>query len=136
MIRRVRILQRVYDDAEAIFDWLAIRSEQGANRWRDAFFAAVQALSSDADIWSSAPEAARVRTPIRQKFFKTPHGRQYRILYRIDPEEVVVLRVRAPGEPPLSRRDLQVARSQCSVYFLLPRQNPLAPGAALAIITA
>lgn len=106
MIRHVRILHRAQDDAEAIFDWLWTRSEQGAIRRRSAFDVAARGLSKDADIWSIASEAARVGTPIRQKFFKTPHGRRYRIIYRIDGEEVVVLRVRGPGEPPLRRRDL------------------------------
>ena len=38
--------------------------------------------------------------------FKTPHGRNYRLLFIIMEGEVRVLRVRGPHQKRLSRRDL------------------------------
>jgi hypothetical protein len=39
-------------------------------------------------------------------FFKTRHGRTYRILFLLADQEVRVLRVRGPGQRPVSKRDI------------------------------
>lgn len=102
----VRVLRRAAADADAIYQWIAKRSNSGAARWYQAFLDALIALERDAPISGLAPEAKRLRIDLRQRLFKTTRGRNYRMLFVMVGSEVRVLRVRGPGQPPLRRRDL------------------------------
>jgi hypothetical protein len=57
----------------------------------------------------SFPEAAEshpLKRDLRHKLFKTRRGRIYRIVFEPGDAEIVILRVRGPGQAPLKRRDL------------------------------
>lgn len=103
----VRSLPAALRDVHEILTWLSAHSPAGAQRWYAAFMKSIRQLESDAEVWGTAPEAVALRRPIRQKLFKTRRGRPYRLLFAIADNEVVVLRVRGPGQPPLTRNDLR-----------------------------
>jgi plasmid stabilization system protein ParE len=102
----VSVLQRAWSDADRTFEWIARKSPQGAINWYRAFDAALVQLESDADKFSVAPESAQLGILIRQNLFKTRHGHTYRLIYSITGDEVRVLRVRGPGQAPVTTKDL------------------------------
>jgi plasmid stabilization system protein ParE len=97
----VRIVGRADEDTDAIFAWIASRSPNGAVRWHGAFLKAANALANDPERRSLAPESKVCRRDVRQQLFKTRKGGKYRILFTVVGNEVRVLRVRGPGQPPL-----------------------------------
>lgn len=107
MAFKVLLLRRAQADVNAIYEWIAKRSASGAANWYAAFFNAAAALERDPDSCAAAPEAKRLHLDLRQRLFKTPRGRTYRILFVIANKQVRVLRVRGPGQPPLKARDVR-----------------------------
>ncbi|MBL9125384.1 MAG: type II toxin-antitoxin system RelE/ParE family toxin [Planctomycetaceae bacterium] len=106
----VRITPLAEADADAIVDWIAIRSAAGAVNWYAAFWAAVESLERTPLAYGLADEAESLGREVRQRLFRTPRGRLYRLLYTIEPGEVRVIRVRGPGQPPIAGRDLPPQR--------------------------
>jgi plasmid stabilization system protein ParE len=98
----VRILATAQRDADRIFDWIKDRSPEGALRWYDAFLAAADGLSMNPFTCGIAAESEDLDFEVRQKLFRTRRGGAYRLLFMIAGEEVHVLRVRGPGQPPLT----------------------------------
>lgn len=107
MSHRVHILPAAYRDSWRIFYWIQEQSQRGADRWYEAFLAAANELSDRPERRPLAAEAKRLGQPIRQAFFKTAHGQRYRLIYLVVADEVQVLRVRAPGQRPLRRSDIE-----------------------------
>jgi plasmid stabilization system protein ParE len=103
----VVVLRLAREDVETIFQWIHQRSTGGADRWYQAFREAACSLAQSPHRYGLAPEASLVTEPVRQCFFKTRAGRQYRILFFIGDEEVRILRVRGPGQPIIEREDLE-----------------------------
>jgi plasmid stabilization system protein ParE len=107
MSRSLRILARARADIDAIYDWLQRRSPRGAATWYNALFAAVGRIAENPDAYAVVSEAApRWNRKIHQALFKTPRGRLYRIVFEWTDAEILILRIRGPGQPPLRRRDL------------------------------
>ncbi len=106
MTFRLRILPRAELDAQHIFDWLRARSPDGAVRWWFAFDEAVHKLTEHPNGYGLAPESGLASTEIRQFLFKTRRGRRYRGVFVIHGDEVQVLRIRGPGQPPLQSDEL------------------------------
>jgi plasmid stabilization system protein ParE len=102
----VRILRQAASDAHSIFNWLAARSPHGAARWYAALLSATTSLSTDPLRHGIAPESSAVGHEIRQRFFKTRHGRIYRLLFVVVADEVRILRIRGPGQPPVTAQEL------------------------------
>jgi plasmid stabilization system protein ParE len=102
----VRVLGRAQADADEIYLWLLKRSPAGAYNWYAALSHRLSQLADLAGNCSQAPEAKKLNIDLRQAFFKTPHGRNYRLLFVIEAGEVRVLRVRGPRQRLVSRRDL------------------------------
>jgi len=102
----VVILRRADEDTSAIYVWLAKRSVAGAGRWYRTFLDAAASLSSNPFRCGSAPESAAVGYDVRQHLFKTPRGRKYRLLYLVTGDEVRILRIRGPGQAPVTGSDL------------------------------
>lgn len=102
----VLLLRQAQADVDRIYEWLSKRSPSGAERWYAAFAACIADIRRDAQSCAPAPEARRLRLDVRQRLFKTRHGRTYRILFLIAGDQVRVLRVRAPGQSPVRRRDI------------------------------
>ena len=102
----VSVLRRASADADQILKWIADRSPQGAAHWGRVYDESILELRRDADRHGVAPESTSVGMAIRQKLFRTRRGRPYRLLYTIVGSKVRVLRVRGPGQAPVTRDDL------------------------------
>ncbi len=102
----LQILPRAEHDAQAIFEYIHARSEDGAVRWWHAFEEAAYALTKNPARYGFAPENAFSKFEIRQFLFKTPHGRTYRGVFVVVRNEVRVLRVRGPGQAELSTDEM------------------------------
>ena len=105
MTRRLNIVPRAEQDAQ-IFDWIAERSPDGANRWFAAFEHATKEVAQGSRPYGLAPEGQHVTYELRQFLFKTSHGRIYRGVFTVVGDEVRVLRIRGPGQPPLTADEL------------------------------
>jgi plasmid stabilization system protein ParE len=102
MTRRLKIFPRAEQDAQKIFDWIHERSAQGAHHWFSALESAVEKVRRDPQIFALAPESRFVPGDLRQFLFKTRQGKVYRGLFTVTDDEIRVLRIRGPGQPPLS----------------------------------
>lgn len=103
---RVILLSRAMNDVQVIFDWIDERSSKGARSWYDAFQAAWKSLESNPERHAVANESRDVGQEFRELLFRTAHGKRYRLLFKIAGAEVIIYRVRGPGEPLVHREDL------------------------------
>jgi plasmid stabilization system protein ParE len=106
MTYRVVVLRRAEEQVAAIIEWISQASLSGAERWTDAFEAALERLAADPLRFGGAPEAEALGRDLRQILFRTRHGHVYRAVFVIDADEVRVLYVRAPGQDSLKPQDL------------------------------
>jgi plasmid stabilization system protein ParE len=105
--RRLRIHEFARADVHKILIWISNRSPQGAAIWRKTFEDAVAKLLAAPEQYPAAGESSsRWKRNIRQAIFKTKQGRPYRILFETGEDEVRILRVRGPGQPPLRPRQI------------------------------
>lgn len=108
MSYRIRTMRRAQEDFISILEWIAnVRhAPDGAAALIDAYDKAVESVSTWPESFGLAPEDDFDDRVIRQFPFKTSHGRPYRGLFTIRDEEVVILRVRGPGQADLEPGDL------------------------------
>jgi plasmid stabilization system protein ParE len=106
MSRTLRIVERARSDVDAIFDRIVHRSVQGAFSWYLAFRHALGKIASSPEYFAEAAESHPLGRPLRQALFKTRRGHVYRIVFETSNTEIMILRVRGPGQSPLRRRDL------------------------------
>ena len=106
MSRTLRIVERARSDVDDIFNWLMNRSVQGAISWYLTFRQALENLALSPESSPVAAESQPLERQLRQALFKTRRGRVYRIVFEVSDSEVMILRVRGPGQSPLRRRDL------------------------------
>jgi plasmid stabilization system protein ParE len=106
MTLRVTVLALARIDAESIYEWIRRRSETGAAAWYASFETVIRKIANEADSAALAPESDLLGIPLRQRLFRTRHGRRYRVLFTVKDNEVCVLRVRGPGQPPVGTSDL------------------------------
>ena len=106
MSYQVKILGRAMADADAIYLWIAKRSRQGAWRWHEALLSAAAILSEQPHQHPLAPESQELPEVVRELLFKTPRGRKYRLLFVIFGNEVRIVSVRGPGQPPVTADDV------------------------------
>jgi len=103
---RVIASRRADADARQITRWIAQRSLQGAQAWLDAYEALLERLAEYADSCPAALEDAECSIRLRESLFRTRHGRTYRAVFTIAGDEVRILRIRGPGQPPLQDDEL------------------------------
>jgi len=106
MSRTLRIVERARSDVDDIFGWLVNRSVPGAISWYLAFRRTIEKIDSAPENSAEAAESHPLGRQLRQMLFKTRRGRFYRIIFEVFDTEIIVLRVRGPGQRPLGRRDL------------------------------
>jgi plasmid stabilization system protein ParE len=106
MTFKVRLLTRAQGDADQIYLWLRQRSPQGAASWYAALLRKIDDLAVTPMACSFAPEARPLDIQLRQAFFKTRRGRTYRLLFVIVQNEVRIMRVRGPGQRPITRSEV------------------------------
>ncbi len=73
--------------------WIADRAPLAADRWKQRLLTAVRSLETSPAGYPLAPEAANFGREIRQMLFGKRRG-AYRILFEIQDDTVVVLRIR------------------------------------------
>ena len=106
MSRALRIVERARTDVDDIFNWLVRRSVRGAISWYMVFRRAVEKIVASPEMFAEAPESGPLGRQLRQSLFKTRRGRVYRIVFELSDAEIILLRVRGPGQPGLQRREL------------------------------
>jgi plasmid stabilization system protein ParE len=101
------------DEAEqnirTIRDWIQERSPDGALRWIDAFEDAKNRLAHNPFSCCLAPEDEHTDRELRNIFFKTRRGRQFRAIFFVEDELVTVTHIRGPSQqllPPDAFRDV------------------------------
>ena len=105
----LRTLRRAQRDVEAIIDWIANTREapRGAASWLAAYEKAADSLIRAPYSYGLAPENEYVDLELRQFLFKTRRGRLYRGIFTVDGNEILILRVRGSGQPPLQRDEVE-----------------------------
>lgn len=98
MTHNVRILSAAQRDIERCFAFIAQRSPRGAANWFNQFAETRDSLGVDPHQRALAPESDYVSYDLRQVMFRTRKGKPYRILFTVHSGEVLVLRVRGPGQ--------------------------------------
>ena len=98
MSYEVVLLRTAGKDLTEIVDWIAARSNEGAQRWLEAFQRTVGFLEENPERFAVAPENDTFSVTLRQALFKTRRGKFYRVLFTIAGSEVRVLHIRGPGQ--------------------------------------
>jgi plasmid stabilization system protein ParE len=99
----VRELPRATRDKRRIFEWLFERSPQGAAAWLDAYDQMIERLTTAAESFPAAHENQDIELEVKQVLFKTKRGRIYRAVFHVDGVDVFILRVRGPGQAPITK---------------------------------
>ncbi|MCA9236265.1 MAG: type II toxin-antitoxin system RelE/ParE family toxin [Planctomycetales bacterium] len=102
MAYRIRVFPAAEQDADAIYCYLAKRSPAGAARWWQALQSALVEAAAAPEQCSRLADFDSSGCDVRQFLFKTPRGRYYRGVFVIVEQELRLLRVRGPGQPPLA----------------------------------
>lgn len=106
-MHRVIITGPAKRDMQAAYDWWSEnRSAEQANRWYIGIHAAVQALRNMPERCPQAIEADLLDRGIRQILFGLSRHATHRVLFTIDGNSVVVLRVRHTSQDALTFDDL------------------------------
>jgi hypothetical protein len=103
----VLIVRQAVDDAEQIYDWLSTKSPEGAVRWFEVFLNAVSSVRDDPFAFGFAHESRSFGREVHERIFRTRRGQPYRLLFEIIGRNVRILRVRAPGQPPVRPEDIR-----------------------------
>jgi plasmid stabilization system protein ParE len=106
MTREVDLTRRARRDVEEIYEWIAERSRDGANRWYAAFLQALEGLAANPEGKGLAPESREFDQEVRQAFFRTRKGRTYRAVFIIEGAQIHALAVRGPGQRLLRPEEL------------------------------
>jgi len=102
----VRELRKAKADKRLIFEWLHERSRDGAIAWLAAYDAMIERLKVGAGTFGDAYESADLDIDVKEAHFKTRRGRVYRALFAVEDNDVYILRVRGPGQAPVTPADL------------------------------
>jgi hypothetical protein len=102
----VQVMPRAQDDVLSIVAWIKERSSQGAVTWYAAYENLLDRLKNRPLACGTAPEAQKLGRDLRQAMFKTRQGNLYRGIFMIEDDTVYLLRVRGPGQQPLTQADI------------------------------
>lgn len=102
MAFRVRTSPQAKQDAREILSWLiAEYAGETGLRWFQGLEASILSLRSMPERCPLAPENPSVPFEMRQLLYGSKRHR-YRILFTIDGENVIILRIRRPGQQSLT----------------------------------
>ena len=94
-------------DIHRIYDRLSERSLEGARRWYESFWGAVERLKTNPLACGFAYEHKDFPEELRHLLFGTRKGRIYRALFMVQGDEAVILAIKAPGEKPVTPEELE-----------------------------
>jgi len=107
-MHRVIITGPAKRDIQGAYDWWAEnRSAEQAERWYIGIYDAIQSLRNMPERCSPATETDLLAQGIRQLLFGLGRRATHRIVFTIDGNTVVVLRVRHTSQDALSLNDLK-----------------------------
>lgn len=92
-------------ELEDTYLWIKARAPISAVRWREDLIAKVESLADDPRRHRLAPESKKFPCDIRQILFRKRRS-QFRILFTIAEERVVILSIRHHSRRPLEDGDL------------------------------
>lgn len=104
----IRILPRAKQDYRTIFAYIERRSPDGAIRWKAAFLAQADIAANDPERFPLAAENELTNLVLRDAIFKTPSGLRYRFVFTALEGQLLILRLRGPGQPPLTADEVAV----------------------------
>jgi plasmid stabilization system protein ParE len=108
-MHRVRISAPAERDLREQFAWWAEhRSLEQARRWFEGVCRAINGLAQAPEKRPKAPEDGRWPFAIRQLVFGLGRTPSHRIVFRIDDDQVIVLRVRHLAQDELKVEDVDV----------------------------
>lgn len=103
----VELSQQAKLDLAHNFRWIKASSKSGAESWLAAFELLVMRLEQMPSSFPSAPESRYVSLKLRQGFFRTRHGRPYRVIFYVDGKIVRVTHLRGPQQQLLDSDDFE-----------------------------
>lgn len=106
MTREIRSVRQAKADVNDTISYIAPRSMRGAIAWYLAFRRALDRIADAPGSHALAAESDDIGRELREVLFRTRSGRKYRIIYEVFDTEILILRIRRPGEKPLRRRDV------------------------------
>ncbi len=106
MTFHVVVLDRARLDLDRLYDWIAASSPKGAERWLAQFEKAAATLGINPFVAPLVPESKSFDIEIRHILFRTKYGRTYRAIFTVVDDEIRILRVRGPGQPPIRPGDI------------------------------
>ena len=101
----LRFVPNAEKELEDAYEWIHERSPQAADRWREEIIAAISSLRDSWRVNPPAPENGRFPFEIRQLLFGKRRG-QFRIIYSVIDNDVVVVAVRHSARRPLDNGDI------------------------------
>jgi plasmid stabilization system protein ParE len=104
----IRILPRAKADFRTILSYIEEHSPAGATSWREAFEQSLRRLSGNAERFGLAAEDNLTEFVVRKLLFKTPYGVNYRMVFTVYEGDILILRVRGPGQPPLRAEEISL----------------------------
>lgn len=104
----INVLPRAQKDILDCYQWIAQYSGDAAERWYQAFLRAVEQLGHGPMSYALAPEAVRLAAPVRVFVFHDNPRRRYHGVFIVRDGAVHVLRVRGPGQGPLTEDELGI----------------------------
>jgi plasmid stabilization system protein ParE len=102
MAYRVEITPEAEADLDEGYRYIARDSQSRALRWWQRFYDVAERLALFPEAYTFSPENDSVPFEVRQKLFGN-----YRILFTIDGERVVILRIRHAARLPLQSEELR-----------------------------
>lgn len=106
MTYRVRLTEGAEADYEERLTALAERSPDAARKLHASYLKALERLRDFPLSCGLSHENPRFAEELRHLLFAVHRKRRYRALFTVRGDEVVILAIRAPGERPVSPKDL------------------------------
>ena len=107
MSHEIEYTAHAQEELEEVYRWIKTRAPLSAIRWREDVIAKVESLAENPERHRLAPESSRFPVEIRQLLFRKRRS-QFRILFTVSAEHVVILSVRHHSRRPLEGGDLPV----------------------------
>jgi plasmid stabilization system protein ParE len=101
-------------DLNAAREHLRQFAPETADRWYLSFLEALLQLEANPEIWPLAPETSEFPFDLRQFLFRTKSRRANRALFTIIGDEVRILAIRRPGQPLITKDDVEQPRERSS----------------------
>lgn len=94
-------------DLEEAYAWSVKHAGPAIDAWLRRLRADLNKLSKSPERFAPARESQRTNIPLRETYFGKRGSQVFRIIFTIEPERVVVLRIRRGTRRSLAKRELE-----------------------------